>query len=38
MIEYGDQLGDAVSYIVGSGYAEECYDLEPELLPGDLQM
>ena len=38
MIEYGDHLGDAVSYIVDSGYAEECYDLEPELLSGDLQM
>lgn len=38
MIEYGDLLGDTISHIVDSGYAEECYDLEPELLPGDLQM
>ena len=38
MIEYGDHLRDAVSYIVDSGYAEECYDLEPELFSSDLQM
>ena len=38
MIEYGDQLGDAITHIVDSGYAEECYDLEPELLSGNLQM
>ena len=38
MIEYGDHLRAAVSYIVDSGYAEECYDLEPELLSGDIQM
>lgn len=38
MIEYGDHLGDAVSYIVDTGYAEECYDLEPELFPGEIQM
>ena len=38
MIEYGDQLGDAIRYIVDSGYAEECYDLELDLSSGDLQM
>lgn len=38
MIEYGDHLGDAISHIVDSGFAEECYNLEPELLSGGLQM
>ena len=38
MIEYGDHLGDAIRYIVDSGYAEECYDLESDLSSGDLQM
>ena len=38
MIEYGDYLGDAIRYIVDSGYAEICYDLESELSSGSLQM
>ena len=37
MLWYEISYGGKTCYLY-TGYAEECYDLEPELLSGDLQM